>query len=180
MVKFGDQRIPERLWGKVEIVQDGCWRWTGGTFWNGYGQVNGPTYEVQTKSAHRLFWSLLIEDVKGRQLDHLCHDPEVCEGGKDCPHRRCVNPAHLSPTTHEDNHRSDRVNRSKIGKWHSEKTHCPQGHEYTESNTKIRQRSNGKGDYRACITCINEQARERRLKMKNSGILLDATKMEVE
>lgn len=38
------------------------------------------------------------------QIDHLCHtDDPGCLGGNDCPHRRCVNPAHLEPVTPQGN-----------------------------------------------------------------------------
>ena len=46
-------------------------------------------------------------------------------------------------------------------------THCPKGHEYTEENTRIDIRVNGKkGVSRACRTCHNEKAIRRRAMRK--------------
>ena len=54
---------------------------------------------------------------KGRELDHLCHNPA------------CVNPLHLEPVTHKVNmQRGDR---------NTSITSCPYGHEYTFENTYI-------------------------------------------
>jgi hypothetical protein len=98
----------ERFWSKVDqsAGPDGCWLWLGGTTAKGYGRFrvhrNGRWTEMR---AHR--WA--YEVIKGRLPrnafpDHDCHTRDLtCPGGDDCPHRRCVNPAHLARTTNAQN-----------------------------------------------------------------------------
>ena len=59
-----------RFMSKVEVQSDGCWRWTGAVWQNGYGQFSiGGT----TRRAHRVayVWTdgELAED---RNIDHQC------------------------------------------------------------------------------------------------------------
>lgn len=102
-----------RFWSKVRKSDDsdGCWFWTERTDARGYGAF----YTTQTahggpSKAHRWAYELLIGPIPdGKYLDHTCHKPTRCAGGVDCPHRRCVNPAHLEPVTNEENlRRADR------------------------------------------------------------------------
>ncbi|GAA4209405.1 hypothetical protein GCM10022252_75890 [Streptosporangium oxazolinicum] len=39
----------------------------------------------------------------GLEPDHLCHDPDYCEPGPACPHRRCTVLAHLEAVTRREN-----------------------------------------------------------------------------
>jgi len=50
-------------------------------------------------------------------------------------------------------------------------THCPNGHEYTEANT----RRQGGGKWRRCRTCINEWARRNRAAKAKGGDSLEIT-----
>ena len=76
-------------------VEDGeCWRWTGGTFLNGYGQLTstkiwGARYAHQWASHHWNDSPLPIE--KGYCIKHSCDN------------KWCVNPAHLSYGTLQEN-----------------------------------------------------------------------------
>ena len=56
-------------------------------------------------SADRLAYQFVIGPIpEGLTLDHLCHTLDrSCAGGPKCPHRACVNPAHLDPCTRWEN-----------------------------------------------------------------------------
>lgn len=99
----------DRLEDKI-LVGDGCWEWAGSRNW-GYGQVN---IGRQPMRAHRVVYEMLVGPIPdGLHLDHLCRN------------RACVRSNHLEPVTQAENNR-------RAG---AAKTHCRQGHEYTEDNT---------------------------------------------
>lgn len=147
----GDKRIADRLWRKVRVQPDGCWMWTGNTAPNGYGSIS--VGHSARRIAHRMFYEALIGPA-GALLDHVCHtlDP-TCPGGFSCPHRRCVNPAHLEPVTHRENLlRSPHTQTSR----NAAKTECVNGHPFDETNTYIRQ------NVRCCRECTRERSRQQR------------------
>lgn len=122
----------QRFWSKVEKT-DSCWNWLGSKV-DGYGKfwLNGKTIRV-----HRLSYEMIKGKIpNGLQIDHLCRN------------RRCVNPDHLETVTSQENTlRGDTIIRKN-----KEKTHCPQGHEYTKENTIIDKDKNG----RECRICHNK------------------------
>ncbi|SDH68883.1 hypothetical protein SAMN05421505_12087 [Sinosporangium album] len=71
--------------------------------------VNDAGYAILWTARRKLFvarW--MFEQTHGPLLaglepDHLCHDPDYCPPGPDCPHRRCINLAHLKAATHREN-----------------------------------------------------------------------------
>lgn len=122
----------ERFMAKVEVQPDGCWTWTAAVYPAGYGmfavrRFNAPGY--QSALAHRWAYRYFVGEVPdGLVLDHICHS-RACPGGYTCPHRRCVNPAHLEPVIQAVN-----AARGQGGQEHGRKTHCLRGHELTEAN----------------------------------------------
>lgn len=80
----------------------------------------------------------------GHVVDHLCHDPELCEGGLTCPHRACINPAHLGAVTRGANSAATRSRRRRP-------TQCKHGHDFTPENTYTDKRGS-----RHCLTCRRE------------------------
>ena len=107
----------QNILARVVVGTDQCWRWQG---WinKGYGMASVPGRG--NVGVHRLTYELLVGPIPfGLHLDHLCRNPS------------CVNPAHLEPVTAQENLRRGQG-------WagiNARKTHCPQGHEYTASNT---------------------------------------------
>lgn len=107
--RFGSDRLPERFWRRVELADNGCWLWNGLTSRLGYGLIHVNPIEVAT---HKLAYQVLVGEVgEGLELDHLCHTSALNEcvaDGAECIHRRCCNPDHLEPVTHEENMRRAR------------------------------------------------------------------------
>lgn len=74
------EAVEARFWPKVERGE-GCWRWLGGTFDNGYGKfyLDGHQYR-----AHRIAYELATgQPAAGLTLRHTCEN------------RLCVRPDHL-------------------------------------------------------------------------------------
>lgn len=154
---------------RVEILPNGCWRFTGKLMPEGYGRISvGGT---RLMLAHRLsfehFRGITIPD--GLPLDHKCHDPKTCPGGKTCPHRACCNPDHLEISSPQENASADRscpVPRWVILKAHAasvakaeSRTHCKYGHPFTEDNIYRNKRRGTQGIQRKCLKCCRDRAR---------------------
>lgn len=116
-----------------------CWTRTRGISTTGYGLIgmNG-----QRVGAHVLVYEILVGPVpEGLELDHLCHNGSGCRGGDRCPHRACVNPAHLEPVTNTENNRRGQSPPAI----NARKTRCKRGHRFDY----VDPRGN-----RGCSTCV--------------------------
>lgn len=129
-----DNGMLRRFRRNVAVQANGCWMWTGSGDRYGYGTFT-PAPGQPRYLVHR--WSYEAHHgpiPEGMQVGHTCHDKAVaegtCEGGTDCPHRRCCNPAHLEAQTPSENtlaQNHDARNRDA----------CPRGHPYTPDNTYV-------------------------------------------
>jgi len=89
MLELGDSRLPARFWDKVQVVESGCWEWTGGGDGRGYGTCG---HDGRMQKAHRVTYTALRSQIpEGLELDHLCRN------------RCCVNPGDLEAVTHQEN-----------------------------------------------------------------------------
>lgn len=103
----------------------GCWEFTGGIQSAGYGIVGGRTVKAL---AHVLSYVEHIGPVpEGMVVGHTCHDAAshagLCAGGRQCLHRRCVNPEHLVAMTYGENSRASAVMGAPVQDF------CKNGHE---------------------------------------------------
>lgn len=107
------------LWANIDKRgPDECWPWKRKPTSGGYGQLRwmtGPT------TAHRAVYEMthgaIPERTDGERtnIDHTCHDPEVCTLNTECPHRLCCNPAHLEATSGSRNRRRGDTSRRGNG-----------------------------------------------------------------
>ena len=129
----------QKFWSRVKVVGN-CWEWQGGIKCDGYGSFY---WNKKYYPSHRVCYEIMVGLIPiGLQLDHLCRN------------RKCCNPDHLEPVTRRENI----LRGDSIVAHNSQKTHCPQKHEYTPENTW----KNGKGS-RVCRICHNESSNPRRV-----------------
>lgn len=136
--------------GAWVVLDNGCWDWQGATLPNGY-----PTQG--DGRVHRMMYELHHGPLGKLQVDHTCHDPRECVGGKTCPHRRCVNPDHLQGVTAKQN-----LSAGRRANANALKTHCLQGHPYDDENTGRRWVKRSQSWARTCRACARERMRRRR------------------
>lgn len=142
----------ERFWSHVEVRgPDECWPWTA-SLHVGYGHLLVERAKVLV---HRFSYEIHVGRIPdGLMIDHVCHNRSLdCPGGPCCPHRRCVNPAHLDVVTSAENTR-----RSPL--WRCLRTHCKHGHPFDVANTYIT--TDGR---RQCKACSRERTKVRRMRI---------------
>lgn len=154
--------LPARIRAKINVPEDpdACWPWTACTSSAGYGRVG---WNRVTRESHRVVYSLLVGPIpEGADLDHICHDPQVCTGkNRECPHRRCQNPAHMEPKTRGANV----LRGSSPPSLNALKDRCDNGHLYTPETTVI------DGGTRRCLICrrVTDKRRRRRYQPARNG-----------
>lgn len=126
-------------------IDGDCWTWTGGKNENGYGKFHIGRKQYY---AHRISFSVFRCDIgTGLIIDHTCKNTS------------CVNPEHLRQVTQKTNMLE---NSESVSYYHSLKTHCPQGHEYNESNTHIKKKG-----IRECRACDRARHKKKYVKVRD-------------
>lgn len=147
-IVFGDARLPQRFWDKVATQANGCWEWRATKSRNGYGNY---WHDGRMQPAHRVAHEALIGPLPDGL--HVLHD---------CDKPLCVNPAHLHAGTHTQNMR-EKVDRGRYRNRNTYKTHCKNGHPFSEANTY-----RFPDGARRCRTCQREA--DRRYYHRNIGV----------
>ena len=150
--------FPDNLIARMEPLANGCIWFTGALNAHGYGMV---WRDGEMVLAHRAAYEHFVGPIpEGMTIDHECHNAdETCPGGITCQHRRCVNVEHMVPKTATEN---------ALASPHApaNRTHCPQGHPYSEENLYVYP----DGAARSCRTCkraVDAQYRLRQRLVKN-------------
>jgi len=135
----GDMEVLHRCMDKVEIDDNGCWRWWSTLDKKGYGRV---LMDGSCQPAHRVMFMALVGPIgAGLEIDHLCRV------------RNCVNPWHMEPVTHAENV----MRGTSFSVVNAAKTHCIHGHKFTPENTVP---WGPDGRHRRCRTCIRVRGRK--------------------
>lgn len=130
---------------RTERQEDGCLLWTGRTLPSGYAiyKTGGRTVYVY-RWAYEHFVGPIPE---GLTIEHLCHDPFICQLVQRCPHRRCAEPSHLLPLTGAENS----MRGGSPLAWKSRQIDCVHGHPLSGPNLYVTP-----GGRRQCRQCRND------------------------
>ena len=141
------QPITDRFWQKVDKnTTSGCWEWRSSIRGNGYGAFFTHLQPEGRKchGAHRYSWGLFNGCIpKGLWVLHKCDN------------RICVNPDHLFLGDRIENMKDCAAKGRVKTIGQSRKTHCINGHEFTEENTR-----RDKNNHRRCKTCAKAYRRQ--------------------
>jgi hypothetical protein len=131
--------MPRRIAARIIVSSHGCWEWQGVRTDKGYATAWA---DGRWQRLHRWAYGKRHGDVPPL-LDHVCHDPRTCAGGRTCPHRACLNPDHLEPATPARNADPDR----RALRWAAGT--CARGHDVT-TPAAVYLKPDGSRECRAC------------------------------
>lgn len=143
-----DNLFAARIIKKSFINKKGCWIMLTSLDSDGY---HIGSYRGKAVRTHKKIYVLTKVDIpKGMVTDHLCRN------------RACCNPDHLEiVTTQENIRRGISSNRDK--------THCPQGHQFTPENTYI-EKNNNHRHCKICRTAVSKRQWQQKLEAKKQKL----------
>ena len=124
--------VIEYFLSKINVVESGCWEWSGCLDHHGYSHFNDKSSGYK---GHRFIYSYFFGDIKSNLvLDHLCKNT------------KCCNPNHLEQVTQRENI----LRGSSLFAMKAKQTHCKRGHEFNNTNTYYRK---DRPNTRTCRVC---------------------------
>jgi len=130
--------VKERIEHNSTVLNNGCRVWNGAKYPSGHAAIS---FRGNGMKAHRALWIETFGDLNSKTVvRHMCNNPA------------CTNIEHLAIGTQADNIK-DMMNSNRHGM--KNKTHCPKGHEYDTTNTRVYQ------GRRWCRACDNERSKRR-------------------
>jgi len=156
-----NRKLLTRIFSKIEVSKINfykgvpCWEWT--AYINkrtGYGTVK---CSGRNQPAHRAIYQIFVDVIPVHlESDHLCRN------------RKCVNPVHIEPVTPLEN----QLRGISIVGHNARKTHCSQGHEFTNESTLRYAKGGTVRNCRQCWLKSNASYRERQRTKKelNKGL----------
>lgn len=145
-IPFGavDGKAITRFAEKVEVLENGCWRWTAAANRSGYGRFQ---YQGRYPMAHRWAWEAVNGPVPvGLVLDHYRY-PGGCIGPS------CAHPEHTRPVTIRENVLRGNGPPAR----NARKTACPRGHPFDRRTSR---------GWRICTICRDAYMRAYRAARK--------------
>ena len=137
--------LPRRIADKImPEPNSGCWLWDAAND----GRYGVVWYDGRQVGVHRLMYALFVADIgPGAVIHHRCGT------------KLCCNPDHLERL----NHGEHAAEHDDVGApaFQRSKTECPQGHEYDEANTGVRDDGS-----RYCRACARERMRARKAALR--------------
>jgi len=121
--------ILEGILGRSVRTEEGCRLWLGCVATEtGYSKIS---HDGEIFLGHRLVFALAIRELKpGEHVDHACHNESPgCVGGRNCLHRRCLEPSHLEAVTQAENNRRARIRVAEVAgaRTNTERGTCRKG-----------------------------------------------------
>jgi len=155
LVPANDLSLAERLRANTDqsAGPTGCWPYRGTLNRDGYGLLQSGGKGIR---AHRLAYELAHGPISDAMVpDHTCHTEAArnrqCDGGQSCPHRACVNPAHIELV----DVRTNNLRGLGLAAANARKTECANGHPFTDENTY-----HEPGGGRSCRICVRARGRK--------------------
>lgn len=134
-----------RFMAKVRVDANGCWNWTGTRLGRAPSYGGFSMRSVRHIYAHRWAFFVTYGPIpEGLQIDHLCKNV------------LCVNPAHLEAVTPRENTLRSTARSAR----NAQKTHCKNGHEFTNANTYVWADKKTGRSYRICRACFRKPFRK--------------------
>lgn len=120
-----------RFFAKVRKTENGCWLWSAGKSYSGYGRFQVDGHSVK---AHRFSFLIAHKKISPKlSLDHICRN------------HPCVNPSHLEEVPIKENI----LRGNGFCAVEARRTICKNGHPLTPENVRIT-----KAGFRKCIPCL--------------------------